>query len=94
MSSNPITEQSSYYDNLENMSVSELLININNEDKKVPLAVEKSIPQIEGLVENLIDRFEKGGDIMKIYSKVGPILFLDQLFPALPSKICYGDGEC
>jgi len=63
---NSITEQSSYYDNLENMSVNELLSNINNEDKKVPLAVEKSIPQIENLVVNLIDRFEKGGRLFYI----------------------------
>ncbi len=63
---NLITEQSSYYDNLENMSVNELLTNINNEDKKVPLAVEKSIPQIEDLVVNLVDRFEKGGRLFYI----------------------------
>jgi len=63
---NSITEQSSYYDNLENMSVNELLININSEDKKVPLAVEKSIPQIENLVVNLVDRFENGGRLFYI----------------------------
>ncbi len=63
---NLITEQSSYYDNLENMSVNELLININSEDKKVPLAVEKSIPQIENLVVNLVDRFENGGRLFYI----------------------------
>lgn len=63
---NSITEQSSYYDNLENMSVNELLTNINNEDKKVPLAVEKSIPQIENLVVNLVDRFENGGRLFYI----------------------------
>ena len=66
MSLKPVTEQSSYYDNLEDMSVNELLNNINNEDKKVPLAVEKSIPQIEILVENLVDRFEKGGRLFYI----------------------------
>jgi len=63
---NSITEQSSYYDNLENMSVNELLTNINNEDKKVPLAVEKSIPQIENFVVNLVDRFENGGRLFYI----------------------------
>jgi N-acetylmuramic acid 6-phosphate etherase len=31
------TEQSSYYDSLENMSVADLLANINKEDKTVPL---------------------------------------------------------
>jgi N-acetylmuramic acid 6-phosphate etherase len=41
------TEQSSKYEHLEKMSVAELLTNINNEDKTVPLAVEKALPQIE-----------------------------------------------
>ncbi|MDH3323540.1 MAG: N-acetylmuramic acid 6-phosphate etherase, partial [Flavobacteriaceae bacterium] len=68
MSVKPITEQSSYYDNLENMSVIELLTNINNEDKKVPLAVEKSLPQIERFVEKLVDRFENGGRLFYIGS--------------------------
>lgn len=66
MSINVTTEQSSNYDNLEYMSVKELLNNINNEDKKVPLAVEKCIPQIEGLVHGLVDRFEKGGRLFYI----------------------------
>jgi len=61
MPSRSITEQSSYYDNLEKMSIKELLTNINNEDKKVPLAVERSLPQIESLVEKIIERFENGG---------------------------------
>ena len=41
------TEQSSKYEHLEKMSVHDLLTNINNEDKTVPLAVEKALPQIE-----------------------------------------------
>ena len=41
------TEQASKYEHLEKMSVTNLLTNINNEDKTVPLAVEKSLPQIE-----------------------------------------------
>jgi len=45
-----ITEKDSLYNGLEKMSINELLANINNEDKKVPLAVEKSLPQIEALV--------------------------------------------
>ena len=35
------TEKDSKYDNLETMSVSDLLININTEDKTVPNAIEK-----------------------------------------------------
>ncbi len=63
---NSITEQSSYYDDLENMSIIELLTNINNEDKKVPLAVEKALPQIESLVEIVVDKFLSGGRLFYI----------------------------
>ena len=58
-----ITEQSSLYDSLENKSVHELLTGINNEDKKVALAVEKAIPQIEKLVSQIVPRMQKGGRI-------------------------------
>ena len=37
------TEQASKYEHLEKMSVTDLLTNINNEDKTVPLAVEKAL---------------------------------------------------
>lgn len=58
-----ITEQSSLYDNLEDKSVLELLTDINREDQKVALAVEKAIPQIEKLVSQIIPRMERGGRI-------------------------------
>lgn len=61
-----ITEKDSLYDHLEKMSVHELLVNINNEDKKVPFAVEKAIPQIEVLVKQVIERLEKGGRLFYI----------------------------
>jgi N-acetylmuramic acid 6-phosphate etherase len=61
-----ITEQSSNYDNLEKMSVHELLVNINNEDKTVPYAVEKSIPQIEALTNAVIDKMLEGGRLFYI----------------------------
>ena len=60
------TEQASYYDDLEHMSVNELLHNMNKEDKKVPLAVEKAIPQIEPLVEEIVQRFQRGGRLFYI----------------------------
>ncbi len=66
MTTKPLTEQPSSYDDLEKMSVKELLININKEDKTVPYAVEKAIPQIEILVEKIIERFERGGRIFYI----------------------------
>lgn len=61
-----ITEQSSLYDNLEGMSVSELLTHINHEDQKVALAVEKTLPQIEQLVTQIISRMKEGGRIFYI----------------------------
>jgi N-acetylmuramic acid 6-phosphate etherase len=58
-----VTESPSLFDNLENMSVHELLVNINKEDAKVHLAVQKAIPQIEQLVERIVERMKKGGRI-------------------------------
>lgn len=60
------TEQDSNYSNLENMSVLELLKNINKEDKSVPLAVEKAIPQIEILVTQIVKKLKKGGRLFYI----------------------------
>ena len=60
------TEQSSKYEHLEKMSVSELLHNINNEDKTVPLAVEKALPQIETLVTKVVEKMKLGGRIFYI----------------------------
>ncbi|MFT5890554.1 MAG: N-acetylmuramic acid 6-phosphate etherase [Dokdonia sp.] len=61
MSFTKTTEQDSHYDDLENMSVSALLSNINTEDKTVPLAVEKVLPQIEALIHQVVARLKNGG---------------------------------
>ncbi|HEY9551078.1 MAG TPA: N-acetylmuramic acid 6-phosphate etherase [Prevotella sp.] len=63
MAFNKISEQPSLYDDLEQKSVRELLTDINTEDKKVALAVEKAIPQIEKLVKLIVPRMKKGGRI-------------------------------
>lgn len=60
------TEKDSIYNNLEKMDLSELLININNEDKTVPLAVEKSIPQIEKLVTEIVEKLKNNGRLFYI----------------------------
>lgn len=60
------TEQPSYYDNLEKMSVRDLLLNMNREDKKVAVAVEQSISEIEPLVEEIIKAFRAGGRLFYI----------------------------
>lgn len=60
------TEQDSNYNHLEKMSVSELLQNINNEDKTVPNAVEKALPQIEALVKQIVVKLKEGGHLFYI----------------------------
>ncbi|MFT4600731.1 MAG: N-acetylmuramic acid 6-phosphate etherase [Arenicella sp.] len=64
--SKKITESSSKYDGLENMTVNELLTNINREDHLVAGAVEKCIPQIEAFVEKALDRMEMGGRLFYV----------------------------
>ena len=60
------TEQSSKYEHLEKMSVLDLLNNINNEDKTVPFAVEKALPQIEVLVTQIVAKMKLGGRLFYI----------------------------
>jgi len=48
-----ISEQPSLYNNLEKKSVREILDEINTEDQKVALAVQRAIPQIEKLVNQI-----------------------------------------
>jgi N-acetylmuramic acid 6-phosphate etherase len=61
-----ITESSSNYNDLEKMSVHDLLLNMNKEDKTVPLAIEKVIPQIESLVKVIVEKMSKGGRLFYI----------------------------
>lgn len=56
-----VTESDSKYDHLEKMSVNELLTGINNEDQSVAIAVQKSIPAIEALVNAIVPRMQDGG---------------------------------
>jgi len=60
------TESNSTYDDLEKMSVSELIFNINKEDKTVPMAVEKCHDAIVKLVEQIVPRMAKGGRLFYI----------------------------
>lgn len=48
------------------MSIHELLVSINSEDKTVASAVQKSIPQIELLAENVSEQLKKGGRLFYI----------------------------
>lgn len=60
------TESNSLYDNLENLDVAALLKNINQEDYKVAAAVERILPLITALVEQIIPRMQQGGRLFYI----------------------------
>jgi len=60
------TEQDSKYHHLEKMETKELLNHINTEDKTVPLAVEKALPQIEILTDTIVQKLKKGGRLFYI----------------------------
>jgi N-acetylmuramic acid 6-phosphate etherase len=61
-----ITEMPSIYRHLEKMSVQALLSNMNQEDKLVPEAVEKAIPQMEKLVQQIVLKMKEGGRLFYI----------------------------
>ncbi len=63
---NKTTESDSYYNQLEKMTVNELLLNINKEDKTVPLSIEKVIPNIEALVNVIVEKLKTGGRLFYI----------------------------
>ena len=61
-----ITEADSKYNHLEKMSVSEIIHTINKEDKTVPLAVEKALPEITVLSEIVSEKIKNGGRLFYI----------------------------
>src|SRR6187402_823411 len=63
---NKTTEQDSSYHDLEKMSVRDLLLNINKEDKTVPFTIEKIIQQIEKLVVEIAEKMKAGGRLFYI----------------------------
>ncbi|CDF80110.1 N-acetylmuramic acid 6-phosphate etherase [Formosa agariphila KMM 3901] len=60
------TEADSKYNDLEKMELSDILVNINNEDKTVPFAIEKALPQIEALIQQTVLKLKDGGRIFYI----------------------------
>lgn len=60
------TEKDSHYNHLEQMSVGEILRNINQEDQTVAVSVSKAIPQIEKLAAVVTDRMHNGGRLFYI----------------------------
>ena len=61
-----LTDSPSYYNDLEKMSVGELLSNINKEDSTVHLAVNKIIPEIERVVCTILPRLQRGGRLIYV----------------------------
>lgn len=60
------TELTSHYNDLEKMSINELLTNINKEDQSVALSIQKVIPSIEKLVEQIVIKLKSGGRLFYI----------------------------
>jgi N-acetylmuramic acid 6-phosphate etherase len=60
------TETESYYKNLQELSLAEILTNINQEDQSVPVAVKKALPQIEALAAAIFEKMRRGGRLFYI----------------------------
>lgn len=60
------TEQDSNYNNLHQMTVGELLININQEDQTVPQTIAKILPSIEALITATVEKMKTGGRLFYI----------------------------
>ncbi|WP_299521892.1 N-acetylmuramic acid 6-phosphate etherase [Winogradskyella sp.] len=60
------TEKDSHYNHLEKMSINEIIKNMNIEDKTVPVAVEKVLPQVEALIEKVVEKLKEGGRLFYI----------------------------
>lgn len=61
-----ITEQDSHYRHLEKMSIEEITGNINNEDQKVALAIEKALPSINLLIDIIVKKITEGGRLFYV----------------------------
>ncbi len=66
--SEKITEKDSLYDHLESMNVIDILTAINEQDKSVPLAVEKVLHRIETVVILITEKMRTGGRLFYIGS--------------------------
>jgi N-acetylmuramic acid 6-phosphate etherase len=60
------TEMPSHFEDLEKMSVKDILTGINSEDITVPRAVATVIPKVEQLVTAIVKRMRKGGRLFYI----------------------------
>ncbi len=66
-----ITEQPSKYRNLEKMSVEEITANINREDETVALAIKKTLPQINQVIQAIVSKLKEGGRMFYVATGSG-----------------------
>ena len=62
------TESFSKYEDLEKKSTLDLLNIMNEEDKKVPIIISKSLKSINTFIEEVYNRMKKGGRLFYIGS--------------------------
>ncbi|HPQ21730.1 MAG TPA: N-acetylmuramic acid 6-phosphate etherase [Saprospiraceae bacterium] len=61
-----ITEQDGKHRGLEKKSIKEIISDINELDKEVPIAVEKKLDQIELTVQAIVEKLQNGGRLFYI----------------------------
>lgn len=61
-----ITEQDSAYRQLDQLTLKELLEAINREDHTVPVAISRTLPQIEKAASVILDRMRTGGRLFYV----------------------------
>ena len=61
MANDRITESSSNHNNLEQLSIKQLIQGINDEDHSVPKAIEKELNSIETLIQKASEQLKSGG---------------------------------
>ncbi len=66
-----LTEQPSLHDHLEKKSVAELIREINEEDKKVALAIEAVLPDLEKLISAIENQIRAGGRMFYLGAGTG-----------------------
>lgn len=60
-----VTENRNHHsEHIDTLSTLEMLKVINNEDKKVPFAVEATLPDIARLVDKVVTAFSQGGRLI------------------------------
>ena len=61
-----LTEKTSFYNNIDQMEIEEILFSMNQEDKKVAMEVEKCLPQIAKLATAISTKINLGGRLFYI----------------------------